>query len=356
MRKATWSSRWAPVRSANTVLLVGLVAAGVVAAAYDRLALATVLVGAIVVASVLPAFQLLRRVSTVVDEVQLETWTARQLLLKEIRSQVTHASASTDQLDVGARRILAVVENARLAAADRHRELLAKIDASAREAGRYQQEQTREIEALLQLYHGFLPRAPMPPAGGWELNASGLLGLVSLIEQLQPATVLELGTGSSSIWVSYALQKSGGRLVSIDHTPQSVERTRTMLSRHGLDHVAEARHAPLQTLTIGGEETRWYAREAFTDLSEVDLLVANGPRSAGPGARRPALPALEPKLATSATIFLGYADGPEERSLILHWTEAFPGLRWERETVDRHAILQYARTPARDLTMSIPDL
>jgi hypothetical protein len=333
-------------RALALLLVTGLVAATATATAAGRPGLATALVGVLVAAVFATAVQLRWRLSTVAEVVARESRTTQQLFraeIRELRSQVNER-AWAEQLEVAQRRILAVVENERLAAADRQREVLTRIDHSVREVGTRQREQTRDVEALLQLYRDFRPRAPMPPSGRWALNAAGLLRLLHLIEQQQPKTILELGSGTSSVWIAYALERSGGRLVSVDHAPEFAELTRSMLAMHGLEHVAEVRHAPLRQLRMDGRDFRWYAAEAFTDLSEVGLLVVDGPPGGtGPAARYPALRELESRLSSRATVFLDDADRPDEQEILRQWTGAVPGLVRDRRSVDRHAVLTYSR-------------
>jgi predicted O-methyltransferase YrrM len=300
--------------------------------------------GGIGASVLITAVVLRRRVREIGDAVEREIAKTRQVVVKELRSQAARVAADGERWDTAQRRILAVVENERLAAADRHQELLAKAATSVRELTGLQRDQTREVEALLQLYRDFRPRAPMPPSGRWAVDACGLLELRSLIERQQPKTVLELGSGTSTVWIAYALEGGGGRLITIDHSSDFAAQTRAMLSLHALENIAEVRHAPLQPLSVNGLEFRWYAQEAFADLSDVDLLVVDGPPgSTGPGARYPALHMLETRLSATATIVLDDAGRSDEQDIVRQWVETFPGLVQSRGIFARQAVLTYSR-------------
>jgi protein-L-isoaspartate O-methyltransferase len=336
------------------LVATGLAGGATIAAVFGQLGLATAMVGVLGWAVFLSVVQLRRRLSKSVELTQQASRATDQLLIKQIKDLRSRVDDRpwVDQLAAAQRRILAAVETERLAAADRQRAVLGGIERSVREVvkrslrdvAKQQQAQTQDVEALLQLYRDFRPRAPMPPSGRWAVNASGLLRLVSLIRREQPKTVLELGSGTSSVWIAYALEHTGGRLVSIDHSAEFAERTRQLLVAHGLTKVAEVRHAPLQSLRLDGRDFQWYAAAAFTDLTDVGLLVVDGPPGdTGPAARYPALRALEARLSARATVFVDDADRPDEQDILQRWAAATPGLAADLRIADRHAVLTYSR-------------
>ena len=207
--------------------------------------------------------------------------------------------------------------------------------------------QSRELEGLHQLYAGFLPRAPMPSSGQWALNPTDLLALLHLIEQRRPRLVLELGSGTSTVWIAYALERIGGRLISLDHDPGYAEQTRTMLRAHGLTGVAEVRDAPLSPVEVRGADFDWYAAEALTGVDGVDLLLVDGPPgSTGPMSRYPALDMLHGKLSRQATVVLDDISRDDEQETLRRWADEDTRLRIEPTLVGQHGILSYARAAA----------
>jgi predicted O-methyltransferase YrrM len=184
----------------------------------------------------------------------------------------------------------------------------------------------------------------MPSSGHWAISPTGLLDVLHLIEQKQPKVVLEIGSGTSTIWMAYALEKLGGRLVSVDHDPGYAERTRTLLRAHGLDGVAEVRLAALRPLTVHGEEFQWYDTDALADVNDIDLLLVDGPPGAtGPIARYPAVPVLLDRLSSTAAVVLDDMVRQDEQEVVRRWTSTVTGLAREREFFDRVAVLRYSR-------------
>jgi predicted O-methyltransferase YrrM len=252
------------------------------------------------------------------------------------------------------RRLVAAVERERLSAGDRHQELtdlLAQNQRSgAHQTDLFLRSQSREIEALIQLFQTFTPRAPMPSSGDYALNPTDLLDLLHLIRLRKPHLIVELGSGTSSVWIGYALEKIGGRLISLEHDAEYAEKTRAMLFAHGLTGVVEVRDAPLSPLAIDGKTYQWYDTGKLADVRGIDLLLVDGPPEAtGPDARFPALHVLEQRLSGHATVVCDDAHRRDEQAALLRWTETFPGLSRERELLGRHAVLSYVRSgvPAR---------
>jgi predicted O-methyltransferase YrrM len=250
-------------------------------------------------------------------------------------------------LDLTQRRVLGAVEEMLLAAGDRHRELTDALAAGQKAAAngtdRLLRAQTGEVEALVQLFQGFTPRAPMPTSGGFALNPTDLLDLLHLIRTRRPRLVLELGSGTSTVWIAYALEQVGGRLVSLDHDPGYAEKTRAQLAAHGLT-VAEVRDAPLRPVVLDGRSFPWYDTEALADLHEVDLLLIDGPpEKTGPDARYPAMRVLEDRLADAATVVFDDAHRHDEQIALRRWVETIEGLTQEGEALGRHAVLSYRR-------------
>jgi predicted O-methyltransferase YrrM len=325
--------RQVAVLGAASVVGVALI----VAAAFDRLAVAVALCGALGVLSVVCLVQLRRRLA--------ETQRRLDEAVHRILGRLGNEAARVDTTVTGR---LESVERRQDAAAEglvrQQRALDRSVERSTRQVMRHQREQTAEFEALLQLFAGFTPRAPMPPTGSWALNPSGMLEVLHRIRRQRPKNVLELGSGTSTVWIAYALEQIGGRLVSLDHDDQYAGRTSAALALHGLEGVAEVRTAPLEAVHVGGSDYRWYNLHAFADLDEVDFLLVDGPPgTTGPRARFPAVPLLEHKLSATATVVLDDAERSDEADVVRQWTDAVAGLSREYNVYGRQAVMRYAR-------------
>jgi predicted O-methyltransferase YrrM len=258
------------------------------------------------------------------------------------------AAEAAGRADRAAQRALAGTEQERAAAATRHKRVDAVLSSLRHQlnhdAINLSRAQMREVEGLHQLYGGFTPRAPMPSSGQWALNPTDLLALLHVIEQRRPAVVVELGSGTSSIWIGYALQRLGGRLISIDHEPQYAGNTRGMVAAHGLGAVVEVRDAPLRPIEVRGTSFDWYDVDALADVDGIDLLVVDGPPgSTGPMSRYPAVDMLRHKLSRTAAVFLDDLSRSDEQETLRRWTGENPGLTVQPTVVGQHGLLSYTR-------------
>lgn len=282
----------------------------------------------------------------------------------DVRRRVRHSTHRVDRV---------AVELGSVVTGDELVRSLARSDQSARDAAKRTEEQLGELDrkldqlaaghrrdsdvirrlsfepvnqqqALLQLTSRVTARAPLPDVGGWALDPTTLLELVDVIRAELPRLIVECGSGSSTIWLAYALEAVGsGRLVSVDHEAEFAARTRHNLRRHGLQQWAEVRDAPLTDLAADVEPARWYRPDAFADLAAIDLLVVDGPPEAtGRQARLPAYPMLVDRLADTSWILLDDTMRAAERSAVTAWTED-PRLRVEREIAGRATLLRFTR-------------
>ena len=262
------------------------------------------------------------------------------------------------------RRIIAILEAERLRAADRHSELLAaavggggghdvaqEVIKATRASVRHAvtdltvagRNETRAVEALLQLTAGATFRAPLPPSGRWAMDARGILELTTLVKENDPRLVVELGGGTSTVWTAYLLEETGGKVVSIDHDAEFAEITRWSVARHGLSGVVDVRVAPLAPWQ-GDESTPWYDTSALGDLSEIDFLIVDGPpANLSESARTPALAAFADRLVDGALIVLDDVDRPSEEQTVAQWLEDFPALTRVPGDFGQLAVLRWQR-------------
>ena len=192
-------------------------------------------------------------------------------------------------------------------------------------------EVVRDVEAVHQLHASLRPRAAMPQSGGWALRPTDLLVLTEHVRATRPGLVVELGSGTSTVWFAYLLESLGtGRLVTVEHAEEWVGRTRGVLGAHGFGGSAqvEVRHAPLVPAGLPGHETPWYDRDVLADLHDIDLLVVDGPPAVtGPDVRYPAGPHLLDRVRVGGVVIVDDAAREEEREMLQRWQAERPELQ-----------------------------
>lgn len=239
------------------------------------------------------------------------------------------------RLEEAERRILASGEVSRLSMEDSVKKLTSQSTREARDG-------LVQMESLLQLFadDGSSRHAPMPPTGGYALDAQSLLHLLHLIRSRRPSRILELGSGTSTIWMAYLCRELGIELISLDHLEGYAEQTREGLRRHGLAGVVDLRVAPLETFELDGNSFNWYSTSAMADLDQIDMLIVDGPpQSTGPRARFPAVPVLWDKLTEGASVVLDDIHRSGELKIMESWRAEFVELVQEDKGLSRLGVM-----------------
>ena len=189
---------------------------------------------------------------------------------------------------------------------------------------------TRQVDGLLNLHAVATPRVPLVPSDGWAAGPDLLSLLVHLVTVHRPPVVVELGSGTSSVWLGYAVERYGGRVISLDHDEAFATASRRAVENHRLGATVEVRHAPLVPVTVGDWDGRYYHLAALDGVPRIDLLVVDGPPGdLQPCSREPAVPLLRDRFAAAALVVLDDAGRQDEAELMARWRER-DGLELER--------------------------
>lgn len=164
---------------------------------------------------------------------------------------------------------------------------------------------------------------PLPAPTGWAADSDLLTELSRIVLEQKPLTVLELGSGLSSVILSATLRKNGrGQLFSIDHDTEYAAATSRLLSQNALNSFAKVLVAPLHTQIIHDYEHIWYDLSALEIPSRFDLVFVDGPPSVrGARSRAPALDIFWPMLSIGGCIVLDDAERKDEKAMIAKWAD-----------------------------------
>ena len=186
-----------------------------------------------------------------------------------------------------------------------------------------------DIQALDQLLNRYSPEATLPPIAGWALSPVGLLALTDVIETRKARTVLECGSGTSTLWMAYALKHIGhGQVIALEHLPEYAENTRDVIRVHSLSDFAEVRDAPLVPHETSRGQFLWYGVDASDLPGPIDVLLVDGPPGGtGRHARYPAISVLRDRLAPNAVIVADDTERDDEREILEFWEQDEPRLR-----------------------------
>jgi predicted O-methyltransferase YrrM len=172
---------------------------------------------------------------------------------------------------------------------------------------------------------------PLPMGGGWALTGDSAALLARETLSRKPGTILELGSGASTLILGQILKKNGqGRLLSIDHDPVWANQTRRHVELLDLQDFVSVVDAPLKSLTQGNLTYEWYdiPASSLDRLGPIDLLLVDGPPQAKDNpqaARYPAFPLLHGRLSQNAMIFVDDAGRTTESNMVRRWMTEDPG-------------------------------
>jgi len=165
--------------------------------------------------------------------------------------------------------------------------------------------------------------------GGPSIDTHHVRNLLFLLQERKPRSILELGSGSSTVIISRALQLMGASPdvhISVDHEARFLRNTKELARLNGVDNLIQFEHCPL--LPIEGFAKLWYSRiPELVNSVKLDFVVVDGPPAYAKGegrTREPALTILRRYLAKNALIILDDANRPGELEVINAWLKEFP--------------------------------
>lgn len=264
--------------------------------------------------------------------------------VSKVSSDVRHVGTSlgkdtevvSDRVTAFSRGVLEYVSQLELDVAalrvelERHRESTRKgrelIDHRAQ---RYRDEMIAQLSGVMGIYEILQPRVPYPSFGGWAIDGDCARQFVTKILTDQPQSIVELGSGLSTILAGQALDRVGadGRVISLEHDERWAVQTRRLVEQHGVSHRCVILHAPLVETTVDGQTFQWYDLSTVELPETVELILVDGPpKATGPRARYPSLPMLYDRLSVGGTVLIDDASRPDEREAVAMWGVKYPAL------------------------------
>lgn len=200
--------------------------------------------------------------------------------------------------------------------------------------------ETRQIESIAQLFSRHSFRSVMPPSGRWAMDARSLLHLLEIVRTTKPHNIVELGSGTSTVWLGYEAESHGLQVTSIDHLEEFAAQTRNYLSKHALATFTKVYTMPLSEIQTEEDKRSWYDLDLSKLPSTIDLLLVDGPPgSVGRYSRFPAVPELWDRLSPNATIILDDSTRPDEEEILESWLDSLPGYIRVDQALSRLGIL-----------------
>jgi hypothetical protein len=201
-------------------------------------------------------------------------------------------------------------------------------------------EETRALVALQE------PRFAIPlPWSNWALPPRGLLEVLKTVQQFESPTVVDCGSGVSTLHLARAIREIGrGRVIALEQDADWATYIQRMLERNGLESWAKIVVAPVESCVICDRQTAWYTLpdQAIAADTRIDIVVVDGPRGRdGEVSRLGALPRLWDRLSERGAVFLDDTNRPDEQEICRVWRERYPVV--ETGIATEHGMSKFTR-------------
>lgn len=191
-----------------------------------------------------------------------------------------------------------------------------------------------QLEALNNIQEKFELKKPLPSLTGGAASPEFALLITDIVENNQHKTIVDIGSGISSLVAGYAAKNiEGSEVLALDHEEEFYLKTKHTIENHGLLDTVKVTHAPLKEYKLKDGKYKWYEDEELEKIKQIDLLLVDGPPGAiQKNSRYPAMPLLYEKLSPQATIIVDDYKREDERQMVSNWLQDYPD--FDLEIVD----------------------
>ncbi len=195
---------------------------------------------------------------------------------------------------------------------------------AAQEKIQYAQEQLYASNKL----SAILPKAHFVPETGWSMTPKAVLHCLNIIQIQKASTIIEFGSGASTIYIAQILKNQGGGSVfySVESDLEWKASIEKQLEVLGLDAYVSLVHCPIVPVSKElsyKEQQTWYDIKVLSDkigATIFDFVLVDGPFGGStPYARYSAYPFLKDHSHTNTVWFLDDTGRPMEREIIQAW-------------------------------------
>lgn len=199
-----------------------------------------------------------------------------------------------------------------------------------------------QFAGLLQIQNAIKGEPVLRPMRGWAISPDAMTWILAELQERPSATVIEFGSGQSTIILAAVLKRLQGRLISVEHDPEYFSIIRRQAEACGVADVIEYVHSPLIKID---DQCRSYDVSAIPARS-VDVALIDGPPTTNGLLTRfiPLRWAAE-NLAGGGVIFLDDSARNSERECLKKLIGIYPDLVYSEKSAEK-GILE-VRLPKR---------
>ena len=197
----------------------------------------------------------------------------------------------------------------------------------------------RQLEILIPIFNKLNITKPLPKTNALNDYAASpdfLYSIINIIQKYKPNLIIEAGSGTSTLIVSYTLKKYNpkGKIISFDHNESFANKTKEEIKNHTLEKYSKIIYSDL--IEYSDYKFSWYDINKIDFKKKIDLVIIDGPPSKlNKLARYPAIPLLLKSMSDEAIIILDDARRKSEQEIIKKWQKEFDCFSYEYEDNDK---------------------
>lgn len=161
--------------------------------------------------------------------------------------------------------------------------------------------------------------------GGWALDVTAIDRLVQLLREHRPSTVVEFGSGTSTLLIAgilAELETPSSTLISCEQDPAWAEKMRAMLTEAGLQDIAHVLDLPLTPATV--EQPSGFAMTGEAEIllraHPPQFVLVDGPILSSGGSRLGTLDLVKPFIKDDVIVLLDDALRDAELLIAEAWS------------------------------------
>jgi len=200
-----------------------------------------------------------------------------------------------------------------------------------------------QIAGLLQINNAMEGRSMVLPLRGWAMSPDGMVWMLAKLQGKNSPTVIEFGSGQSTVIIAASLRHTGGRFLSVEHDPEFLKGIQRQVAVSGLSEFVEFVQAPL-VQSHDADAVLSYDT-SFIPNEEIDVALIDGPPRQDPGSKGRLVPLrwAANHLKPGGSIFLDDSDRPSEQATIKFLLSEFPELEATSHRAEKGLVEIYSR-------------
>jgi predicted O-methyltransferase YrrM len=183
-----------------------------------------------------------------------------------------------------------------------------------------------QINGLLQIQNAMEGKNILRPLRGWAISPDAMSLILADLQSRESPSVVEFGSGQSTIIFAAALRHRNGRLISVEHDSEYAVSIKQQLAVCGLSERVRFLHAPLKDM-MGQMNCRSYDLNQMDDAAADVVLVDGPPWHNGLLTRLVPLRWAVKHSKPGCAVFLDDSAREPEKACVAKLIDEFPNLR-----------------------------